>query len=549
MTAGLPLSKSACAILLALLALVWFSALDYRKLVKPDEGRYAEIAREMAQSGDWVTPRLNGIKYFEKPPLQYWMTAAAFRAFGENEWTARLWTGITGFAGVLLAAFTASRLFGPTAGMLAATVLAGSLWWVLMGHINTLDMGFAFFLQASLAGFLIAQTAGKKSLRERNAMLFAWAAAALAVLSKGLAGLVLPGMVLVAYCLLQREWRLLGRLHLVGGITLFLAVTVPWFAAVQMANPEFARFFFIHEHFERFMSTGHGRTQAFWYYLPVLALATLPWTGMALHACIRAWREHSGNDFNPHRFLLLWVLLIFLFFSASGSKLPSYILPVLPAISILLGDWLARITPRAMAWHAGLVAVLALVAVIAAPIIAIERGSDVPGEMHAQYAKWLIAAVSVLFAGSLASIWYLRNGRRFAAIMATGFAALVAWETALQGHETLGRSNSAYYIAEQIKPLLRPGVPFYSVGTYEQTLPFYLDRTVTLVDYRDEFAFGIDQEPGLAIPDLQAFKARWMADSEAFAMASPDSFKMLVANGFPMREVARDPQRIIVAKP
>lgn len=541
-------SRPAIALLAALFALLWFSTLDYRKLIKPDEGRYAEIAREMAQSGDWVTPRLNGIKYFEKPPLQYWMTAAAFRAFGENEWTARLWSAITGFAGVLLAAFTAARLFGPRAAWLAAIVLASSLWWVLMGHLNTLDMGFAFFLQAALAGFLLGQTAARGSAAERNAMLAAWAAAALAVLSKGLAGLVLPGLVLVAYCAVQRDWRVLARLHPVGGIALFLIICAPWFTAVQMANPEFARFFFIHEHFQRFTSDAHSRTQPAWYFIPILALALLPWTGMALHACAGAWRERT-RDFNARRFLVLWAALIFLFFSASGSKLPSYILPILPAFALLAGDWLCRAAPRALAWHAGVVGVLAVAAAALVPVLGTRAGGEAPDEMLAQYAMWLTGSIAVLAAGMLAAAWMYRRGRILAAVAGMGIAALVAWESALQGHQTLGRSNSAFYIAEEIRPLLRPGVPIYSVGTYEQTLPFYLDRTVTLVDYRDEFGFGLDQEPGLAISGIENFKARWIADTEAYAMVSPDGFRLMTNHGFPMREVARDPRRIIVGKP
>src|SRR3954465_1517699 len=124
--------------LLLVALIIWFSNLDYRKLIKPDEGRYAEISREMAVTGDWVTPRLNGIKYFEKPPLQYWMTAATFELFGLDEWTARLWSAITGFAGVLLAWFAGRRLFGPTAGALAGMALGTSLWYLVIGHLNTL---------------------------------------------------------------------------------------------------------------------------------------------------------------------------------------------------------------------------------------------------------------------------------------------------------------------------------------------------------------------------------------------------------------------------
>src|SRR3954465_11540969 len=140
--------------LLLVALIIWFSNLDYRKLIKPDEGRYAEISREMTVTGDWVTPRLNGIKYFEKPPLQYWATAAAFTAFGEREWAARLWTGLTGFCGVLLAAFAARSLYGPTAGLLAGAMLAGSLMYFVMGHLNTLDMGLTALLEAALVAFL-----------------------------------------------------------------------------------------------------------------------------------------------------------------------------------------------------------------------------------------------------------------------------------------------------------------------------------------------------------------------------------------------------------
>src|SRR4051812_43888145 len=146
-----------------------------RALANPDEGRYAEIAREMAATGDWVTPRLNGIKYFEKPALQYWATAAAFEAFGENDWTARLWSGITGFCGVLLAWFAARRLYGETAGRLAAAVLGTSVMYFAVAHLNTLDMGLTFFLEAALVAFLCAQAAAPASREERRWMLAVWA--------------------------------------------------------------------------------------------------------------------------------------------------------------------------------------------------------------------------------------------------------------------------------------------------------------------------------------------------------------------------------------
>ncbi|MCB1964850.1 MAG: glycosyltransferase family 39 protein, partial [Candidatus Accumulibacter sp.] len=233
------------------LAAVWFGTLDQRALVRPDEGRYAEIPREMVASGDWVTPRVNDFKYFEKPALQYWATAAGYTAFGESEWTARLWPALTGFLSVLLAWWTGRRLWGPAAGHLAAAILGSSLLFVVLGHLITLDMGLSFFLQVAWTAFLFAQQ-DERSV-SRRWMLLAWGAAALAVLSKGLVALVLIGAALVGYTLINRDLSPWRRLAPLSGLALFLLIAAPWFIAVSLANPEFPRFFFIHEHFERFL--------------------------------------------------------------------------------------------------------------------------------------------------------------------------------------------------------------------------------------------------------------------------------------------------------
>ena len=241
-------------ILLAVFAAAWFCNLGYRHLFKPDEGRYAEIPREMVASGDWLTPRLNGFKYFEKPALQYWATAAAFGAFGQNEWAARLWPGLAGFFGVLLVFWTGNRLFGPPIGLYGALVAASSAMYVLIGHFLSLDMALAFFMSASVFAIALAQRDESGDIERRRWMLLAWAAAALAVLSKGLVGIVLPAGAVVLYALIERDRERWARLHLLPGGLLFLAITAPWFVAVSLANPEFFRFFFIHEHVDRFLT-------------------------------------------------------------------------------------------------------------------------------------------------------------------------------------------------------------------------------------------------------------------------------------------------------
>ena len=535
-------------ILLLAFAAVWFSNLEYRKLVNPDEGRYAEIPREMVASGDWITPRLNDIKYFEKPALQYWATAAAYTLFGEHQWTARLWSALTGFLGVLMVFFTGRRLFGAEAGWYAAFVLSSSLLWVLIGHVNTLDMGVSFLLSAAVCAFCLAQSDASDARARRRWMLMAWAELALAVLSKGLIGLVLPGTALVLYTLVERDWRLARRLHLVPGLSLFLLITVPWFVAVSLANPEFARFFFIHEHFERFLTKEHGRYHPPYYFIPILLAGMLPWTVTLLDALARAWKRQPEKDFQVQRFLLLWAAVVFVFFSASSSKLVSYILPMFPALALLTGVRLAQLGARALAWQTLPAALpgIALLALIPGIEGYASRQAEV--EMFRDYADWLIAAGLLQIAGAAACAWLAWRGRTNAALAVLAGAGLAFAQLALSGHESLSTAKSAYHIAEKIKPELKPGMPFYSVNTYDQSLQFYLRRSTTMVVYKDELGFGIEHEPQKFIADFAQFENTWNSDREALALMASDDYERLSAKGLPMRLLARDTRRVIVAR-
>src|SRR5450830_1824338 len=150
-------SKAFVWTLLILFLLIWFYMLGARTLVPSDEGRYAEMAREMVATHDWLTPRLNGIKYFEKPPLQTWMNAITFELFGLGEWQARLWTGLSALFGIALIGYTGSRVFNKKVGITAAVVLASSFWWAGMGHVNSLDMGLSGMMTLALCGLLLAQ--------------------------------------------------------------------------------------------------------------------------------------------------------------------------------------------------------------------------------------------------------------------------------------------------------------------------------------------------------------------------------------------------------
>ncbi|MEF9997366.1 MAG: glycosyltransferase family 39 protein, partial [Burkholderiaceae bacterium] len=226
-----------------LFALVWFGSLGVRTLITPDEGRYAVLSLNMLQSGDWITPRLNGLLYFEKPALQYWMGAIAFQLFGINEFAARFWPGLAGFLAVGMVSFTGGRLWGQRAGVIAALLMGSMLWVYANSHFLTLDGGLMGFLAVALCAFVLAQRDEAGAAERRRFMWLCWAAMAGATLSKGLVGLVIPGATLALYSLLNWQWGFWKRMHWVSGLAIYLLLAAPWLIAVSLKNPGFAEFF------------------------------------------------------------------------------------------------------------------------------------------------------------------------------------------------------------------------------------------------------------------------------------------------------------------
>lgn len=538
------------------LGIIWFANLEYRTLIKPDEGRYAEIPREMVASGDWVTPRLNDLKYFEKPPLQYWATATAYSVFGQHQWTSRLWAGLTGFAGLFLVWFAGMRLFGREAAGYAALILASSMLYALMGHINTLDMGVTFFITLGIFALLLAQSQ-TDSTKRRNWMLLAWAGMALAVLSKGLMGIILPGTAVFIYCMVQRDFTVLKRMHWLPGLTVFLLIAGPWFYLVMQANPEFFDRFFIYEHYTRFTTKDLGRYQPWYYFVPILLAGALPWTVLMFDAMFRAafgapteLGPRIGNsEFNPARFLLVWAVFIYVFFSISGSKLPSYLLPMLPALALLMGKRLSEMRERVLFWQ--LLPVVPFALLLLGLAINVGKFADTPNQkdLYPNYSIWLVMSALILLAGLAAGMTLLWRAKKPSAVLVIALSALLAAQIGVSGYNTVARERSAKHIAEAIRAEVKPAIPFYSVLTYEQTLPFYLSRTFTLVQYQDEMGFGIKQEPERWVPTLEAFAKVWAAQPEALAIMQVQVYPLLQQQGLPMKIIFQDTQHIVVKKP
>ena len=542
-------------------AIVWFANLDVRKLQHPDEGRYAEIAREMVATGDYLTPRLNGIKYFEKPPLQYWLTAASFRAFELDEWTARLPSVLAGFLTLVVVGYVGTIVASPAAGAYAATVLAGCVWPFGIAHMVTLDALLTFWLTLALGAFLLAQQARASPARERAWMLAAWAATAGGAMTKGLIALLIPFCVLAIHSIVTRDvtpWR---RLHAGIGLPLFVVLAAPWFVLVSRANPEFARFFFIHEHFERFLTTEHKRTGAWWYFVPLLAVGLLPWTGVLLWRLRGSWRTEAPTGvFDWKRFCLIWCAFVLVFFSLSGSKLPSYILPIFPAAALVLGAELERIATRTLAAFAALIASTTVacwgVALLGGRRIALAfADARSPAALLDALVPWLWLALGIASVGYVIAWLAVRRGTergKSLGIVALSLGTMLMMQAVYTASDVFRATRSTADLVTVLEnasnPPYDPRAPFYQVRMYDQTLPYYLQRTTTVVEFRDELALGLDIEPWLAIPKERDWIDRWRALSQGYALMAPDTYEEFHGADVPMRIVASDSRRVLVAR-
>ncbi|AST31900.2 glycosyltransferase family 39 protein [Ralstonia solanacearum] len=545
---ALPWRTSTLWLLAAALLAVWLGTLGYRHLIPTDEGRYAEIAREMFTTGDWVTIRYNDLKYFEKPPLQMWGTALAYTLFGVGDWQARLFTALSGLIGIAFTMLAAARWWGKRVAVVSALVLASAPMWNVGAHFNSLDMGVAGCMTMALAALLLAQHPDASPAQRRGWMWACWAAMALAVLSKGLIGVVLPGFVLVVYTLVARDWALWKRLHLLTGLVVFFAVGAPWFVLISARNPEFAWFFFVHEHFQRFTSTVHHRDAPLWYFVPLLVAGFLPWLAQLPGAArlTMARDQAAANGFRPTLLLGLWAVLIFAFFSVSNSKLPGYIFPIVPALAILAALVLEQADERMWRWQLKTFLGVSLVGLAACGYLATMSSEMYPNAVFARFAAFLAAAF--LAAAVLTWLALRLAARRFESLAAFACGWFLTFTIALLGHEAFGRSMSGIDLVPAVKPWLKPGVPFYAVERLDHTMPFYLDTPAVMVQEPDELAFGVAHEPAKWIPTTDAFVVRWRDGGQAVAMMSPGTYQRLAAQSVPMTVIAQDTRRVIVRR-
>ena len=533
----------------ALAILSWFSLTQARSLIDPDEGRYAEIPREMVAGGDWVTPRLMGLRYFEKPGLQYWLTALTYSALGISNFTARLWPVLAGLLGIGWIGFVAARLYDRRTGFYAALITASSVVYFVAAHMLTLDMSLSLFMMLGVGCFALAQSARANLRACRNWMLLGWLALAAAVLSKGLVGIVLPAGAVGLYMLWARDWQLWRYLHLLKGAALFLALTMPWFVWVSVLNDEFVEFFFIREHFDRYTSEIHGRQGPIYYFVPVLLLGIFPWLTCILRGCVDSVRHprlpKGSKEFNATRFFQCFIVVVFVFYSISSSKLPLYIVPIVPFLAIIGAIRLANAGwSKTDGW---LMIAVALVSVAAYGYRAEFVSTTVPLAMVEGLAIWVLIAAGVwLLAGIVALLAPVRTDFRVACI---ALLAIVALQLTLWSVQAIAPSRSAFTVAELIKR--HPAVadaPLYLVGLASPSLAFYLQRVPLMVGYAGELSLGMELEPDKVLTSSAAMKAVWSEHESAVAVVANKHYPYYAEVFEPTTDVCRDSRRTIVFK-
>lgn len=313
---------------------LYFLSLGERPFATPDEGRYVEIPREMLANNDFITPRLNGVKYFEKPPLFYWVVAGFQKMFGISETVMRLPVVLFSLLGLLGTYFFTRRYEDEDTALLATLILGSSVLYFSLSRLIVLDMAVSVLV--SLSGLVFFHATQQPAGIKRRLWMYAFAGlCALGVMTKGLMALAVMGPVILIWATITGSWKSIFPAYIPTACLIFLAIALPWHVLASFKNPEFAYKYFVYEHFIRYTTTEHMRYQPLWFFIPILFVGFLPWSFFMSPQMIQ---RHDVKSM----FLGIWALWVFVFFSISNSKLIPYILPMFVPVSILLATHMKK---------------------------------------------------------------------------------------------------------------------------------------------------------------------------------------------------------------
>jgi 4-amino-4-deoxy-L-arabinose transferase-like glycosyltransferase len=481
------------AAILALSLAVCFSHLGSFGLWEPDEARYAEIAREMLQSGNLLVPHLNYVAYIEKPPLLYWMTTLSFWIFGVSEFAARLPVALSAIAGILATYFFALRAFGRRHAILAGVILATTPLYALMAQVLTTDMTLTALVTIATFSLYLHWNEGGRWCW------IAYVAMGLAVMTKGPVGAALPILSMLAWLALNHELRgAIAQFRAIPGLLLTILIAAPWFVAMTIRLPGFADFYFIGEHLRRVFETDYSHSEAFYFYVPVLAVGLLPWS---LLVPFLTWRAAARNPARSYCLVAATVTVVA--FSCASAKLIPYILPAVPPLAVLIADGLASLAWPGADSRAALRVPDSRILIESGPMLSL-LGAGVfiaalaapqfrtPYVMAARPAMYAIGAI-LLAGGAVTTLMFItrRMTAGLGAIVVTLAFTLIAGGWArLETEPMRSYAGLSRAIAERA-----PDATIICYHRYVQSLPFYNRHRVVLVGGRTELDFGARHDP------------------------------------------------------
>jgi 4-amino-4-deoxy-L-arabinose transferase-like glycosyltransferase len=487
-------------LLFVLAGCLFFAGLGSLPLLEPDEGRNAEVAREMVASGDWITPHYDGLPYLDKPAVFFWLVASSFKLAGLREWSARAPSAWMGLCLLLLSWFLARRMFGDSTAARAGVIIATAPLVMVFSRLVIFDMTLAFFITLAMASFWFAEAA---EFRRPELDILMFLAMGLATITKGPVGFLLPLLSLAAYEALRGQLQELKRLRWGLGCAVFLATVLPWFISVSIRHPDFPRYALLEESLTRFSGGLVHRKGGLLYYIPVYLAGFFPWSivllwvGWSRH---KRWKEFRLGSFSPNLYLLTWFLVTFALFSLSQSKLPGYFLPAIVPLGILTAkawdDVGSTALIRAPDWlTAGFASFLGLGLIVAASsqlaIFSSARShlaQKLPMTVFAMlkpsilYTGLILTALAVVGRNTAARL----RGRSlsitaFALLALTAPLLLARWIAPLKSY---AEANSSRQLAETILSSPERDLPIYGYYYFRTSLPFYLRRPVGLVTTR-----------------------------------------------------------------
>lgn len=508
-----------CLVLLVLCCALFFGRLGVPGLTDPDEGRYAEIAREMLVTGDYLTPHLNFLPYLEKPPLVYWLTAASLKLGGQNEFAARAIPAVSAVGGVLAVFWLAGTLWGPRTGFWAGLITATSSGYFLLARLLTLDMSLTCFLTWAMA---LAYVAVRN--QKRRYLWWAYLAMGLAVMTKGPVGVALPALIFFIWFAIQKRWWDFRQLWHPGGGLILAVVVLPWYILVGLRNPEFWNFFLVHENLQRFLAPQVHAGQPFYFYLGVLAAGFLPWIFLlpwAWQAAVPASPPpEAGRD---RLFLGIWFAVIFGFFSLARAKLFPYLLPGLPPLALLVARALAggpdagHFHTAAWRWTLGVWFFLALLGLLA--LAAVTIFFPVPWEPLAPFAPYPLAYCLILALSAIALLAQppTSTSRPYVLLISALLLSLVL----LGAWEKVAASRSPRPLAQVIKSHWHADDILVGFQHYSQAVSFYTGQPFYLFQTRGELEFGLQQEP------QNPYYLHWPAQLPELLQRHPNFFVLI----------------------